>query len=151
MQILAKISRARRGSHAFWHKQEITHRFFVSISDLSTYFTPYTMDSIYFWSCIEFSYAAAFSQDIVWCIKNRNYLYSKIVLVKCSGNNFIFLLEFYLIMCFMKAQKNFGKITILKIWELVSLGGVKTHFGKLAMKWCIFRHDKKMILTNIKM
>ena len=43
----------------------------------------------------------------------------------------------------MKAQKNFEKITILKIWELVFLGDVKTHFGKLAMKWCIFRHDKK--------
>ena len=65
--------------------------------------------------------------------------------------NFIFLPVFYLIMCFMKAQKNFGKITILKIWELFFLGDVKTHFGKLAMKWCIFRHDKKMILTNIKL
>ena len=60
-----------------------------------------------------------------------------------------FLPVFYLIMFFMKAQKNLGKITILKIWELVSLGDVKTHFGKLAMKWSIFRHDKKMILTNI--
>ena len=52
-----------------------------------------------------------------------------------------FLPVFYLILCFMKAQKNFGKITILKIWELVSLGGVKTHFGKLAM-------TKKNILTD---
>ena len=75
----------------------------------------------------------------------------KIVLVKCSDNNFIFLPVFYLIMCFMKAQKNFGKITILKMWELVSLGDVKTHFGKLAMKWYIFRQDKKMILTNTKL
>ena len=68
-----------------------------------------------------------------------------------SWNNINFLPVFHLIMCFMKAQKNFGKITILKIWELVSLGDVKTHFGKLAMKWCIFRHDKKMYLTNIKL
>ena len=89
--------------------------------------------------------------SIVWCVKNRNYLYSKIVLVKCSGNNFIFLPVFYLNMCFMKEQKNFGKITILKIWGLFFLGNVKYHFGKLAKKWCIFRHDKKMILTNIKM
>ena len=47
-------------------------------------------------------------------IKKQNQLYSKIVVVKSSGNNFIVLLVFYLIMCFMKAQKNFGKITILK-------------------------------------
>jgi hypothetical protein len=32
----------------------------------------------------------------------------------------------------------------LKIWELVSLEEVKTHFGKLAMICCIFRHDKKI-------
>ena len=30
----------------------------------------------------------------------------------------------------------------LKIWELVSLGGVKYHSVKLALKWCIFRHEK---------
>jgi hypothetical protein len=34
----------------------------------------------------------------------------------------------------MKASKYFGKIVILKIWELVSLGGAKTHFGKIALK-----------------
>jgi hypothetical protein len=45
-----------------------------------------------------------------------------------------FLPVFNLIMCFIKAQKNFGKLTILKIYELLSLGGVKTHFGKLALK-----------------
>ena len=50
---------------------------------------------------------------------------------------------FTCIMYLMKAHKNFGKLTILKIWELVSLGSVKTRFGKLAIKWCIFRHDKK--------
>ena len=43
----------------------------------------------------------------------------------------------------MKASKNFWKITILKIWELISLRGLKTHFGKLALKRCIFRHEKK--------
>ena len=42
-------------------------------------------------------------------------LYSKILLVKSSENNFIFLPAFYLIMCLMKASKNFGKTDILKI------------------------------------
>ena len=69
-------------------------------------------------------------------------VFSKILLMKSSGSNFIFLPAFYLINWVMKAPKNFGKITILKIWELISLGGVKTHFGKLALKWCIFRHEK---------
>ena len=34
----------------------------------------------------------------------------------------------------MKASKNFGKLAILKILELVSLGGAKTHFSKRALK-----------------
>ena len=54
--------------------------------------------------------------------------------MKRSENNFIFLPAFYLIMCLMKAQKNFEKIAILKIWELVSFWGVKIHFGKLPLK-----------------
>ena len=73
----------------------------------------------------------------------------KNLLVKSSGNNFIFLPVFNLIICVMKASNNFGKIAILKIWELISLGVVKTHFGKLALKWCIFRHEKINILTDI--
>ena len=52
---------------------------------------------------------------------------------------FIFLLVFYPIICLMKNKKNFGKIFTLKIWELISLEGVKTHFRKLALKWSIFR------------
>ena len=63
--------------------------------------------------------------------------------MKSSESNFIFLPVFYLIMWVMKASKNFGKTTILKIWELISSGGLKTHFGKLALKWCIFRHEKR--------
>jgi len=58
---------------------------------------------------------------------------SKNLLMKSSKNNFISLLGFYLIMCFMKPLKDLGKIAILKIGELISLGGVKIHFGKLAM------------------
>ena len=42
-------------------------------------------------------------------------VYSKVLLMKSSGSNFIFLPAFYLINWVMKATKNFGKITILKI------------------------------------
>ena len=58
----------------------------------------------------------------------------RFLFIKSSKNNFIFLPVFYLVMSLMKAQKNFGKIAILKIWELISLGGAKTHFGKIALK-----------------
>ena len=47
-------------------------------------------------------------------------VYSKNLLMKSSRNNFIFLPVFYLIMCLMKASRNFEKIAILKILELVS-------------------------------
>ena len=39
--------------------------------------------------------------------------------VKSSENNFIFLPAFYLITCLMKALKNFWKIAILKVGELI--------------------------------
>ena len=49
-------------------------------------------------------------------------VYSKMLLMKSSANSFIFLPVFYLIIMWtMKAPKNFGKIYILKIWELVFL------------------------------
>ena len=80
---------------------------------------------------------------IVLSAKKVTRLYSKILLEKSSGNNFIFLPVFYLTICLMKTSKYFEKMVILKIWELVSLGGAKTHFGKIALKWCIFRHEKK--------
>ena len=44
-------------------------------------------------------------------------LFSKMLLVKSSDDNFIFLPVLYLIMWLMKASKNFGKIAILKIWS----------------------------------
>ena len=71
-------------------------------------------------------------------------VYSKNLLMKSSKTNLIFLIVFYLIICFMKAPMNFGKIVILEIWELISFGDVKTHIGKLALKWCIFRHETKI-------
>ena len=49
----------------------------------------------------------------------------------------------------MKQPNNFEKVAILKIWELFSFWGVTTHFGKLALKRGIFKHEKVMILTNI--
>ena len=39
----------------------------------------------------------------------------KSLLMKNSGNNFIFSLVFYLVMWVMKASKNFGKTAILEI------------------------------------
>ena len=45
----------------------------------------------------------------------RTKVYSKILLMETSENNFIFLPVFYLIICLMKPLKNFGKIAILKI------------------------------------
>ena len=71
---------------------------------------------------------------IVLCIKKQTKVYSNFSFIKSSRNSLIFLPVFYLVMSLMKAQKNFGKVVILKIWELVSLGGAKTHFGKIALK-----------------
>ena len=45
-------------------------------------------------------------------------------------NNLIFLPAYFLIMWFMRSPKNFVKIAILKIWQLISFCCVKTHFGK---------------------
>ena len=46
-----------------------------------------------------------------------------------------------LIMWLMRSSKNFEKVAILQIWEMVSFRGGKTHFGKTPLKLCIFRHD----------
>ena len=85
------------------------------------------------------------SKSKLWFEMKSTKLYSKMLLVKSSENNFIFLPAFYLIMCLMNAPKNFEKIAILKTQELDSFWGVKTHFGKLALKWCSFRHEIKML------
>ena len=81
--------------------------------------------------------------SILWVHINATNAIPKKLLVKSSENGFIPVPAFYLIMC-MKAPKNFEKIAILKIWELVSLGGGKTHFGKLALKWCSFSHEERL-------
>ena len=92
-------------------------------------------------------------------IRTKYKISYTLILYKCHKSNFnkcinekfrnFFLPALYLIMYLMKPWKNFEKIAILKIWELVYFWGVKTHFGKLPLKWCIFRHEKKKILTNI--
>ena len=71
---------------------------------------------------------------IVCLNSNVTKAYSKSSEVKSSENSFIFLPAFYLIMCLMKAPKNFEKIAILKTQELISFLGAKTHIGKLALK-----------------
>ena len=57
------------------------------------------------------------------------------LLMKSSHNIFYFSPAFYLIMWLMKALKKLKKIFILKLWELVSIWGVKTHFGLLPTLW----------------
>ena len=74
-------------------------------------------------------------------MKRETKVSQEFLLVKNSENDFIFLPAFYLIMCLMKAPKNFEKIAILKTQELVSFLGAKTHFGKL----CIFRHKERRL------
>ena len=73
----------------------------------------------------------------------RDNIFHYFLFMKSSENKFFSLPVFYLIMWLMKASKNFEKIFILKAWELISFEGVKTHFGKLALKSCIFMHEKK--------
>ena len=66
----------------------------------------------------------------------------------CSENYFIVVPSFYLIMCLVNFKK-FEKIVTLKKWDLVSFWGVKTHFGKIHLKWCLFMHENwKKLETN---
>ena len=52
-------------------------------------------------------------------------------------------------MCLMKSPKNFEKIAILKIWQLVSFWGVKTHFGEIHPWKDAFSGVKFFIFTSI--
>ena len=65
---------------------------------------------------------------------------SRKLLGKSSENDFICILHDYVSHA---SSKNSKKIAILKILEQVSFWGVKTHFGKLALKGCIFRQEKQ--------
>ena len=72
---------------------------------------------------------------------------SEVLLIKHSGIILILLTAFYLIMWPMTHQRNSWKISILKIWQLVFFWGVKTYFGILPLKWCIFRHEKNDLMS----
>ena len=56
----------------------------------------------------------------VWGLENNTNLNSIFCLIKSSKIDFIFLPAFYLNIWLMTWPKNFEKIAILKIWELVS-------------------------------
>ena len=69
--------------------------------------------------------------------KNQTKVSHNILLMKRSADHFISLPVFYLITGVMTASKNSWKIAILKIWELISLRDIKTHFGDtlITSKW----------------
>ena len=71
---------------------------------------------------------------------NETKVSSIFSLMKSSKKYLIFLPAFYLIMCLMISPKNFEIIALLKIWQLVSFWNVKTHFGEIHLKRCIFRN-----------
>ena len=90
--------------------------------------------SIDIWFIKQNTYRKWLKTNKDWSKMKMTKVFSKISLIKSSKNNFIFLSAFYLIICPIKAPKNFGKIAILKSWDMFSLGGPKTHFGKIALK-----------------
>ena len=77
-----------------------------------------------------------------WELENNTNLNSIFCLIKSSEIVFIFFPAFYLIIWLMASPKNFEKIAIFKIWQLVFFWGVKIYFGELLLKWCIFSHGK---------
>ena len=65
-----------------------------------------------------------------WGPKKVTIYFPIFYLVKSSEKYFVLLPAYYLIMRLMKLQKNFEKIAILKIGELVSFLGLKIQFGE---------------------
>ena len=86
--------------------------------------------------------ALRFYRTKEWELENNTHLNPFFYLIKSSEIMFIFLPAFYLIIWLMPSPKNFEKISILKIWQLVFYWNVKICFGKFLPKWCIFRHGK---------
>ena len=66
-----------------------------------------------------------------WELENNTNLNSIFCFIKSSEIVFIFLPVFYLIIWLIASPKNFEKIAILKIWQLVFFWGVKIYLGKL--------------------
>ena len=105
---------------------------------------------IYFFTCILPNYMPheitkefwenSHFQNMTACFLQRcqNSLRWEKLLI-CHWN--IFSPAFYPIMCLMKSSKNFEKIVILKIWQPVFFWGVKTHFGEIPLKGCLFRSE----------
>ena len=77
-------------------------------------------------------------------LKKETKVNAEVLLIKSSGIILIFLPAFYMIIWPMTHQRNSLKISILKIWQPVFFWGDKTDFGILPLKWCIFRHRKKL-------
>ena len=75
----------------------------------------------------------------LWSVKKDTNLNQFFLLIKSSKIIFIFSPAFYLIKWLMASPKNFEKIPILKTWQMVFFWGIKTYFGILPLKWCIFR------------
>ena len=69
--------------------------------------------------------------------------------MKSCKSYLFFSSAFYPIMCLMKSPKNFKTIAILKIWQLVSFWGVKTHFGEIHPWKDAFSGVKFFIFTSI--
>ena len=86
-----------------------------------------------------------------WELEKETKVNAEVLLIKSSWIILIFLPAFYLIIWPMTHQRNSEKISILNIWQLVFFWGVKTYFGILPLKWCIFRHGKKWFLQIIAM
>ena len=82
------------------------------------------------------------SSDKVWGLENNTNLNSFFCLIKSSEIVFIFLSAFYLIMWVLTRKRILKKYPFLKTWQLVFFWGVKTYFGKLHLKLCVFRHGK---------
>ena len=69
-----------------------------------------------------------YEYQILCAKKTESTIFKNCINKKFRKQFYLFLIVLYLIMWLMKALKNFGKIAVLKIWELVFLGGVKTSY-----------------------
>ena len=82
-------------------------------------------------------------------VKKDTKLNQVYFLIKSSEIILIFLPRFYLIISLMTSPKNFVKLPILKTWNLVFFGGIKTYFGIIPLKWCFFKHEEINVWTKI--
>ena len=89
-------------------------------------------------------------QSIKLCsVKKDTKLNQVSCLIKSSETMFIFYLNFIWYYGSWHHQRILKKIPILKTWQMVFFWGIKTYFGILPLKWCIFRHEKMNIFSKI--